>query len=213
MKERPILFKGPLVRAILSGQKTVTRRALKMPHGFWEASPTGELVPIPANCPYGKPGERLWVREGFGEIYDYCEHPEMPGCPDEHWHIAWKYRADGEFDMKEWDGVFTGWKPSIHMPRVACRILLEITAVRVERLRDSSELDLLDELGDMLEDCDSVAGKECSRIEHLQSAGAPLRMIPEMYGFKAWWDKTYGYGSFDANPWVWVVEFKRMTPP
>ena len=63
--ERQIFFKGAMVRAILSGQKTVTRRTLKMPHGFWETSPTGELVPIPANCPYGKPGERLWVRESW----------------------------------------------------------------------------------------------------------------------------------------------------
>lgn len=205
MKERPILFKGPLVRAILSGQKTVTRRLLKMPHGFWETSATGELVPIPANCPYGKPGDRLWVREGFGEIYDYCEHPEMPGCPDENWHIAWKYRADGDFDMKEWDGVFTGWKPSIHMPRAACRILLEITDVRVERLQDISDAEIeregidLDALADGQDRYDMChAGSGADGRPTLRTAWRHL------------WESTGG--DWDANPWVWVVEFKRVTP-
>ena len=205
MKERPILFKGPLVRAILSGQKTVTRRLLKMPHGFWETSATGELVPIPANCPYGKPGDRLWVREGFGEIYDYCEHPEMPGCPDENWHIAWKYRADGDFDMKEWDGVFTGWKPSIHMPRAACRILLEITAVRVERLQDINDAEIeregidLDALADGQDRYDMChAGSGADGRPTLRTAWRHL------------WESTGG--DWDANPWVWVVEFKRVTP-
>ncbi|MCK3849974.1 hypothetical protein [Pseudomonas sp. W2Jun17] len=212
MKVRPILFSAPVVRAILQGQQTVTRRKLKIPHGLWQASDSGELVPIPANCPYGQPGDRLWVRESFGEVYEYCDHPEMPGCETEYWHIEWKYRADGETPEIE-DGVFEGWRPNIHMPREASRLLLEVIDVRVERLRDSADLDLLDELGDMLEDCDSVAGKEFSRIEHLQSAGAPLKMIPEMYGFKAFWDGKHGAGSFDANPWVWVVEFKRVTPP
>lgn len=209
IKERPILFSAPMVRGVLSGDKETIRRPLKMPHGFWETSPRGDLVPIPVNCPYGKVGDRLWVREPFGEVYEYCDHDEMPGCPTEYWHIEWKYRADGENPKIE-DGVFTWWKPNIHMPREACRIKLEITGVRVERLRQSSDINLLSELGDMLEDCDSVAGKEFSRIEHLQCAGAPLRMIPEMYGFLAWWDKTNGHGSFDRNPWVWVVEFKLV---
>lgn len=214
MKERPILFKGPLVRAILSGQKTVTRRLLKMPHGFWETSATGDLVPIPANCPYGKPGDRLWVRETW-----YCDHFEVmrgPYLKPDDLDIGEAlddgtlvYAADG---LTPYEADQPIWKPSIHMPRWACRILLEIIDVRAERLRNSADLALLDELGDMLEDCDSTAGKEFSRIEHLQSAGAPLRMIPEMYGFKAWWDKTNGPGSFDANPWVWVVEFKRVMP-
>ncbi|WKL53115.1 hypothetical protein Q1W70_00480 [Pseudomonas kielensis] len=226
MKERPILFSVPMVRGVLTGQKTTVRRPMKnqpcrppklVENGgshFWSNPLYIQGASIGSQnhgCPYGQPGDRLWIREPFGEVYEYCDHPEMPGCPTEYWHIEWKYRADGETPEIE-DGVFTGWKPNIHMRRDASRILLEITDVRVERLRDSADLDLLDELGDMLEDCDSVAGKEFSRIEHLQSAGAPLRMIPEMYGFQAWWDKTNGQGSFDVNPWVWVVEFKRMTP-
>lgn len=217
MKERPILFSAPMVRGVLSGQKSSVRRPVKFPlidRDFGCELAGNEIGQSEAHglCPYGQPGDRLWIREPFGEVYEYCDHPEMPGAPTEYWHIDWKYRADGETPDIE-DGVFTGWKPNIHMRRDACRILLEIIDVRAERLRDSEDLVLLDELGDMLEDCDSTAGKEFSRIEHLQSAGAPLRMIPEMHGFKAWWDKTNGPGSFDANPWVWVVEFKRVTPP
>lgn len=216
IKERPILFSAPMVRGVLSGQKSSVRRPVKFPmidRDFGCELAGNEIGQSEAHrlCPYGQPGDRLWIREPFGEVYEYCDHPEMPGAPTEYWHIDWKYRADGETPDIE-DGVFTGWKPNIHMPRDACRILLEITGVRVERLRNSDDLVLLDELGDMLEDCDSVAGREFSRIEHLQCAGAPLRMLPEMYGFLAWWDKTNGHGSFDSNPWVWVVEFKRVTP-
>ena len=237
MKERPILFGPPMARGVLSGQKTSIRRPVKhqpdvpvtdaiprreYPHGpatidwYWRPK-HGHLNGIPSSgwdfkCPYGQPGDRLWGREPFGEVYEYCDHPEMPGCPSEYWHIAWKYRADAETPEIE-DGVFSGWKPNIHMPRAASRILLEITDVRVERLRNSADLTLLDELGDMLDDCACTAGKEFSRIEHLQSAGAPLKMIPEMYGFKAYWDEKNGIGSFDSNPWVWVVEFNRICGP
>lgn len=216
IKERPILFSAPLVRGVLQGQKSSIRRPVKFPlidRDFDCELAGNEIGQSEAHrlCPYGQPGDRLWIREPFGEVFEYCDHPEMPGAPTEYWHIDWKYRADGDTPEIE-DGVFTGWKPNIHMPREACRILLEITGVRVERLRNSDDLVLLDELGDMLEDCDSVAGREFSRIEHLQCAGAPLRMLPEMYGFLAWWDKINGHGSFDSNPWVWVVEFKRVIP-
>ncbi|MFJ2455410.1 hypothetical protein ACIOWK_27360 [Pseudomonas protegens] len=220
IKERPILFSAPMVRAILEGRKTVTRRAVKpqfqtapvdVVDGVpsWD-SPSNYAGEVQMNtqrgkpCPYGQPGERLWVREGFGEIYDYCEHPEMPGCPDEHWHIAWKYRADGEFDMKEWDGVFTGWKPSIHMPRVACRILLEITDVRVERLQAITWEQALDEgIGDHRFECDRPVEPDgypacsCGSVGYVDT-------------FAVLWNSTGG--DWDANPWVWVVEFRRVQP-
>lgn len=225
MKERPILFSGPMVRAIISGQKTVTRRAMKhqpqkapvdVVDGVpsWD-SPTSYAGEVQMNtqcgkpCPYGKPGDRLWVRE---------THKIATGKAGDS-QACVRYEADGDYQAKilplpEAVGprTFDRTRPSIHMPRWASRILLEVTDVRVERLRDSSDMSLLDELGDMLEDCDSVAGREFSRLESLQVAGAPLKMLPEMYGFKAWWDKTNGAGSFDANPWVWVVEFKRIEP-
>ena len=214
-KERPILFSGPMVRAILEGRKTVTRRVMKhQPHE--DASVTvekynaavvdrhGEEQPGPevfgawwsdgergCVCPYGQPGDRLWVRENFGEIYDYCDHPEMPGCPSEFWHIEWKYRADGELEMGSQDGVFTGWKPSIHMPRIASRILLEVTDVRVERLQDISDADALAE---------GCSHKDMRHGDRLASVFARL------------WESINGAGSWGANPWVWVVEFRRIQP-
>ncbi|MDM9555577.1 hypothetical protein QU926_18305 [Pseudomonas asiatica] len=224
MKERPILFSGPMVRTILSGQKTVTRRptspklvsAFDAPRGQGDVEAGYPFVecrdgyqPAVEFCPYGRVGDRLWVRE---------THKIATGKAGDS-QACVRYEADGEYQAKvlpmpESIGprTFDRTRPSIHMPRWASRILLEVTDVRVERLRDSDDIALLDELGDMLEDCDSVAGREFSRIESLQVAGAPLKMLPEMYGFKAWWDKTNGGGSFDANPWVWVVEFKRIEP-
>lgn len=246
MKERPILFKGPLVRAILSGQKTVTRRPLKMPHGFWETSATGELVPIPANCPYGKPGDRLWVRETWGVIsHDFDEHgnmidwePDRPASPIREMpfghgyysgHVI--YRADGE---AAWAGDDDGggddrsaWKPSIHMPRIARRILLEITDVRVERLQDISE-DQAKAEGCFFTDY----GQQCA---HGGTGWKDIGICPAVVGHQqrtGWaWDKTTSHeeclgsprwafanlwnatgGDWDCNPWVWVVEFKRVTP-
>ena len=198
MKERPILFKGPLVRAILSGQKTVTRRLLKMPHGFWETSATGELVPIPANCPYGQPGDRLWVRETWARVgncdpgyltfaatYPACLPPELENIP-----------AASEIR----------WKPSIHMFRRDSRILLEITAVRVERLQDISDAEIeregidLDALADGQDRYDMChAGSGADGRPTLRTAWRHL------------WESTGG--DWDANPWGWVVEFKRVTPP
>jgi len=233
MKERPILFSGPMVRAIISGQKTVTRRVVKpqfqtapvdVVDGVpsWD-SPTNYAGEVQMNtqhgkpCPYGKPGDRLWVRETWLEdpeddgTWAYTQYMGCKGSPLS--DIPKRFQKPGHCIFRSsWDGSDLLWRPSIHMPRWASRILLEVTDVRVERLRDSDDMALLDELGDMLEDCDSVAGREFSRIESLQVAGAPLKMLPEMYGFKAWWDKTNGGGSFDANPWVWLVEFKRIEP-
>jgi hypothetical protein len=232
MKERPILFSGPMVRAILSGQKTVTRRAMKhqpcrkpvmVPNGganFW-TNPLyiqGAMMGSQNHgCPYGQPGDRLWVREAWLEdpeddgTWAYTQYMGCKGSPLS--DIPKRFQKPEHCIFRaSWEGSDLLWRPSVHMPRWASRILLEIVDVRVERLRDSDDMALLDELGDMLEDCDSVAGREFSRIESLQVAGAPLKMLPEMYGFKAWWDKTNGHGSFEANPWVWVVEFKRIEP-
>ena len=224
MKERPILFNGPMVRGVLSGQKTVTRRVMKkqpcrppklVENGganFW-ANPLyiqGAWMGSQSHaCPYGQPGDRLWVREAWAadaQIDAVSPRDLSRGEPI-------MYPADRAVRQTGCSMIAPGkTRPSIHLPRWASRILLEITDVRVERLRDTADLALLDELGDMLDDCDSVAGKEFSRIEHLQSAGAPLSMLLEMYGFKAYWDQANGAGSFDTNPWVWVVEFKRVTP-
>ncbi len=140
MTERPILFSGAMVRAILEGRKTVTRRVVKPCRHPFGRMLTAEEVAAEFNggtcavlCPYGQPGERLWVRETFNR--------SNPGGAEG----VYYYRADGQFPVAMGGNRFYGneaWKPSIHMPRAACRILLEITAVRVERLQDISEQQL-----------------------------------------------------------------------
>lgn len=216
--ERPILFGGPMVRAILSGQKTVTRRVVKpqfvrapvdvvdgVPSWDHPATYAGEVMMNTERgkpCPYGKPGDRLWVRETWLEdpeddgSWGYTQYMGCKGSPLS--DIPKRFQKPEHCLYRAgWGGSAVTWRPSIHMPRWASRILLEITDVRVERLRDADEMTLLDDLGDELDDCDSVAGREFSRMECIQVAGAPLKMIPEMYGFKARWDKTNGPGSFD----------------
>lgn len=201
IKERPILFSAPMVRAIMEGQKTVTRREVKkraaldcLAAGFEPA-----FLALPGNadlCPYGKPGDRLWVRETFNRT--------NPGGESGIYY----YRADGKFPKCIGGGRFTSvesWKPSIHMPRAACRILLEITDVRVERLQDISEEQALAEgvrpypehaeFGDWYH----VEGIETYSAEPSKS-------------FELLWESINGAGSWAANPWVWVVEFKRVTP-
>lgn len=196
MKERPILFKGPLVRAILAGQKTVTRRLLKMPHGFWETSATGELVPIPANCPYGKPGDRLWVRETwayvgtgdpgyltFAATYPGCLPPELENIPP-------------SSEIR--------WKPSIHMFRRDSRILLEIIAVRIEQLQDITEEQARAE---------GITDGGCTSCGNNEPCGCDCPSPSAVDSFYHLWNSINGAGAWEANPWVWVVEFKRVTPP
>ena len=195
MTERPILFSGPMVRAILEGRKTQTRRVVKpqpelqLKSARWMrcadeqhalfTQHDGELCGQMAStrkCPYGKPGDRLWVRETWAHrrwmLGDASPSPTTV------------YRADGE-DLKGCDR----WRPSIHMPRWASRITLEVVGVRVERLQDISEEDA------KAEGIEWVIGYR-SRI--------PL--------FSALWERINGPGSWDANPWVWVVEFRRVSP-
>jgi hypothetical protein len=196
--DRPILFQGAMVRALLAGTKTQTRRAVKLPPEVSIREVVASLLPnrgdlwdfrrhmdnpIAVRCPYGQPGDRLWVREAFGEVYDFCDHPEMPGCPDERWNLGWKYRADGEVDRDDLEGFFTGWKPSIHMPRAVSRITLEITDVRVQRLWDISEADA-------------------------QAEGWDGTVL----GYAKLWESINGKGSWDANPWVWAVSFRPLAP-
>lgn len=207
MKERPILFSGPMVRAILSGQKTVTRRVMKpqpqkapvdVVDGVpsWD-SPTNYAGEVQMNtqhgkpCPYGKPGDRLWVREAWAQI-------NVAQAPGETWVV---YR---ECDNRtDYGGP---WKPSIHMRRRDSRILLEVTDVRVERVQDITE-DQAEAEG--VEGCipscpgpyDEHGNPECDcmNLTYVQS-------------FQALWESINGRKSWDANPWVGVVEFKRIEP-
>lgn len=128
-------------------------------------------------CPYGKVGDRLWVRETFGESWHHAQ-------PD------YFYRADDNASIESHPD-FDGWKPSIHMPRLASRITLEITGVRVERLNNIHRSDAI------AEGCE------------MPSQRKGMHRWPEAQ-FADLWESINGPGSWDANPWVWVVEFKRI---
>lgn len=210
-KERPILFSAPMVRAILEGRKTVTRRVVK-PQPYIDASgnfcwngrnfgqnfdgPLTQAIasPLPCSktkrvlCPYGKPGDRLWVREAHSFVPD---DDEPAGCS------AVLYAADGNQYGKI--------RPSIHMPRWASRILLEVTAVRVERLQDISEGQAQAE-GAEPYDVSGFGTDERALLDApLMEQGSPYRN-----GFALLWESINGAGSWEANPWVWVVEFRRL---
>lgn len=192
MKERPILFSAPMVRALLAGTKTQTRRVFKLPRGCsWYEALGGEAAGQiqddegpgwwhveEQRCPYGQPGDRLWVRESF------CEDPLSFGA---------LYRADGELDEQALNAGGK-WRPSIHMPRWASRITLEVSGVRVERLQDINEADCI------AEGCTGGHGS----IPGYGYNATPL----EHYHWL--WNSINGPVSWEANPWVWVVEFKRL---
>ncbi|MFG9570916.1 hypothetical protein ACEP4D_00060 [Pseudomonas aeruginosa] len=196
-RERPILFNDQMVRAILEGRKTVTRRAVK-DTGFYaiDAAIHGNEVALrerealATRCPFGQPGDRLWVREtwglqvrsyggGAGEFIVYrATNPNAIYC---------RSSEGREYPVK--------WKPSIHMHRHSSRILLEITAVRVERLQDISDDQAIAEGIDTHPT--GFYGNGC-----ITAGGAFLEL----------WESINGDGKWAANPWVWVIEFKRVAP-
>ncbi|HBO4894637.1 TPA: hypothetical protein L4V44_004524 [Pseudomonas aeruginosa] len=196
MKERPILFNDQMVRAILEGRKTVTRRAVK-DTGFYavDAAIHGNEVALrerealSTRCPFGQPGDRLWVREAWAadaQVDAIAPRDLSQGEP------IW-YPADFSVRQTGCSMISRGrGRPSIHMPRWASRILLEITAVRVERLQDITPNQCIAEGAWREKD------KELGRGQEAIAAFADL------------WRSTGG--DWDSNPWVWVVEFKRVTP-
>lgn len=207
MKERPILFTGPMVRAILEGRKTVTRRVVKPQPDFLGSmvDPNTPFKTLDAGlharitCPYGEPGDRLWVREAWAadaQVDAIAPSDLSQGEP------IW-YSADLSVRQTGCSMISKGRvRPSIHMPRWASRILLELTAVRVERLQDISEEQALAE---------GVRGEPC---DHARQACADIGCWGDTakgaFGFL--WESLNGEGSWAENPWVWVVEFKRVTP-
>lgn len=210
MKERPILFSGPMVRAILAGTKTQTRRVVKERH-IDAAPPVHFFQYLRENCPYGQPGDRLWVREAWqGPLLESEEQEdEFRQSPDIYKKPGFcAYRATDTLDAIDADGRELGWRPSIHMPRWASRILLEITSVRVERLHEISEADAQAEGVERV-----VVGSGWRRYcdPDSEEVGVPP-CGDARRSFRSLWKYINGAESWNANPWVWVVEFKRVQP-
>ncbi|QDW34450.1 hypothetical protein FFE93_016160 [Yersinia sp. KBS0713] len=223
MNEKPILFNSEMVNAILSGRKTQTRRIMKVQPqvterrlrelGAWQdgfnlsqqVNAAFQAGFIDVSCPLGKPGDRLWVRETFAA--GLCTESTLA------------YRATHKTeDLEEGWGETIKWTPSIHMPRWASRINLMITGVRVERLQDISEQDAMAE---------GITAKEVI-IETRYEGGGHVEITADRFffvggddegyesageAFAELWDSIYGQKegeSWQANPWVWVIEFERM---
>jgi len=218
MKERPILFSAPMVRALLEGRKTQTRRVMK-------PRPPGDLMHVVRltsraffrfygddhsafayDCPYGQPGDRLWVRETF-----YCDDFRYPDGPKDELRERLEYRADHR--CANWEAGCPcrddqgrgGWRPSIHMPRWASRITLEVTDVRVERLQDISEEDA------KAEGAEFHDGREVGHSGWRHDCHHGFVYATAREGFAALWDSINGPDSWKANPWVWAITFSRRT--
>lgn len=228
MKERPILFSAPMVRAILNGTKTQTRRVVKPQppantykvlqyhhpdprphyHAWIDSVPPGPVCAASDwahPCPYGQPGDRLWVRETFCPIYPQDPHYNG-GEPIEYDYAATYRHGDRLGDSL---GIRKVWKPSIHMPRGACRLELEITGVRVERLNDCSEADAIAEGIDRVENNFGNGPAYCDyRMKDPEDTSEWLRS--PLASYRTLWERINGAGNWEANPWVWVVEFKRV---
>ncbi|MBJ2182391.1 hypothetical protein JC795_29860 [Pseudomonas veronii] len=210
IKERPILFSAPMVRAILEGRKTVTRRAIKVqPHidasgnfcvGRSNYGQDGYGRPVTKHfvngcCPYGKPGDRLWVRETWARI-------RVAQAPDQEWVVYCE--SDNRTD-------YGGpWKPGIHMFRRDSRILLEITDVRVERLQEISEEQAVAE--GLIWQGQENGKAFYSHAERKYPPGAHQQFgisgVDAISAFRNLWNSVGG--DWDANPWVWCVSFRRV---
>ena len=201
MKESPILFSAPMVRALLAGTKTQTRRIFKPDRMTWDAngryttyamrggelSTTGSGPFKPSSwlhyCPYGQPGEdRLYVRETWAAPHAYDHLPPRLIPQDARIHYAATEDRGGLL-----------WRPSIHMPRWASRITLEVTGVRVERLQDISEADA-----------------EAEGIDFIRHYPDADETLTAKVLYEVLWESINGPGSWEANPWVWVIDFRRL---
>lgn len=205
-RERPILFSAPMVRALLAGTKTQTRRVMRdqvVAPGIVQMARPGYCeivneysVRIPGfYCPYGKPGDRLWVRENHyltdNGDEEYAVYAADGQCVREHLKRVDGLAADFPADVR---AQHRRLRPSIHMPRWASRILLAITDVRVDRLQDISDADALAE-----------------GVRH--SYGEPFDVthtISDRRRYALLWDQINGAGAWAANPWVWAVSFRSL---
>ncbi|MBS2913079.1 hypothetical protein KFV97_13905 [Klebsiella pneumoniae] len=210
MKERGMIFNGEMTRAILDGRKTQTRRPIKWKQtrfteigeredgSKWPWSEDAEhACDFWHPCPFGAVGDRIWVRETFCPVDD----TQYGGEKWVDYRATPRYEAShpAGWDCAPNDAEALKWRPSIHMPRWASRILLEITDVRVERLNAISQED--------------------AQAEGMELTGwRPTYSDPDSGGevmtpydnFAELWSSIYGDESWKANPWVWVIEFKRV---
>jgi hypothetical protein len=237
MTEHGMIFNGEMVKAILNGRKTQTRRMLNIQpeHAefglrrvieskngrdngkyFWSQSDaTGMKARSKVfGCPYGAVGDRIWGRETWavvshafdddGLMIDYVPDRPAKAVHEKPFGNGYYsghaiYAADGGFTWGNDDGCLDGrscWKPSIHMPRWASRITLEITSVRIERLNDISEADAITE--------------GFTSTAQLTASGDDYTGLYASDRFADTWQSIYGAESWNANPWVWVIEFKRV---
>lgn len=241
MRESPILFSGPMVRAILSGTKTQTRRVVKhqpnieLHDGWkWEQTPSG-WVPVRGSnrllhnigcCPYGHPGDRLWVRESAW-LYGQWWKDGFTKSGRQRWTFAMsfgqkvRYERPLDHELTYQGSEYPGYafRPSIHVPRWASRLTLEITGVRVERLQAISAEDAqaeglvpwskdgkLTKYG--VADPDGLPGSDYEGTWPWHE----WRISP-VDAYQQLWNSINGEGAWDANPWVWVVEFRRAEVP
>jgi hypothetical protein len=195
-REKPIIFSGPMVKAILEGRKTQTRRVIRPQPDHLRTSPffksgLDDGHGYEVKCPY-YPGDRLWVRET-------CSYENVIEKSENHWssHTKVHYRAT----EPEVPGISSGWKPSIFMPRWASRITLEVVDVRVERLQDISE-------------ADAIAEGVYTNEQALQKLGLPADT--KLQGtcvdkYRIVWDSINGKKyPWASNPWVWCISFRRV---
>lgn len=251
IKERPILFSAEMVRAILEGRKTQTRRVLKsevpdtpfdlkcdafrnVPQsncgisdtwtmaqarhcGGWSTEYTwhGRFL----KCPYGKPGDRLWVRETFYAFGRWETRFSEKKGRDE-WHFVdltkecgqeYQYPGSMEFEMpKRSAGITPCWwkRPALFMPRSASRILLEITDVRVERLQDISDADAIAE--GVQHKCYQNIEGDFFTVDPETEKILGMTIGDYKTGFQSIWQSINGAESWAANPWVWAITFKKI---
>lgn len=214
MRERPILFSGPMVAALLAGRKTVTRRMAKDVTGdtvpYWPGwKHDGDFV-RPEHCPYGQPGDRLWVRETWRAW-------ALVGAGDL-WRV--QYAADeAHRDLVVGDVIPTDWEcpracargnaPGIHMPRWASRLTLEVTSVRVERLHDITEEDARAEGVERHPEPFTSGWRNYEPSPAFESVAYHAAARES---FASLWRAINGIESWDSNPYVWRIEFRRVTP-
>ena len=194
MTDRPMLFKGDMVCAILDGKKTMTRQLYKPPNGGvqWNLRDIPGMRQILRNCPYGQVGDRIWVRESW-QAWAECDKIKADQLPVDA-RLRLNYPADGN----TWPNRI---RPSIHMPRWASRLTLEITDIKIERLQDISDNECKLE-GVSITNYDGVI-PVChvdGHFHHTLLQGS----------FALLWESINGQDSWAANPWVWVICFKRV---